>query len=632
MAGVAAPIPPPAPGEAPDPEPDPAPRILFAPRDLPPLRPDAASDLPRYRAWVDERRRERLGAGATASDANDHPDRSLAPAITFLLAADRGDRGALRRCVRALRAQSERSWRLSVAVVGGSGRAGRGAAGRRPRLRGRAGEPGQVSVRAFPGGTGIPEALGALLQGVVTPAVALLDLSDRLEPDAVALLAGALRHADLAYADEDEVDPDGRLWRPRLKPGWSPDLLLSTPYLGRPLAVRLGTLRAAGGIRPVPGGDWEHDLMLRATEGDVRVAHVAEVLCHRRGDGARGIGLGGGSAVGAGGGVDPGTGSTGDAAVVDALARRGEACIVEPGPLPRSYRLRRHAGRPTSVSVIVPFRDQPRYLRACVDSLNATAPGSEVELELLLVDNGSADPETLSLVERLQGRPGVTVLRDPRPFNWAGLNNAAAAVAKGEVLLFVNDDVQAIRPCWVEALVSQALRPDVGAVGARLLYPSGRVQHAGMVVGLGGAAGHVLVGLAEADPGYLGMAVLARECSAVTGACLATRRTVFDALGGFDEQLGLDLNDVDYCLRARERGWRVLYEPTAELVHHESPSRGTSGSVPDILRFVDRWEPLLLSGDPYLNPNLTRTDGSCALAGPDEKGRWLQWRSTLETS
>ena len=302
---------------------------------------------------------------------------------------------------------------------------------------------------------------------------------------------------------------------------------------------------------------------------------------------------------------------------------------MDPGPLPDTYRVRRQVGRRVPVTAIVPFRDGARFLRTCVDTVTATA--DDVDLDLVLVDNGSTEPETLSLVERLADRPNVTVVRDPRPFNWAALNNAAAGRARGEVLLLLNNDVEATGPGWLGALAAQALRPDVGAVGARLLYPDGRVQHAGMVVGLGGAAGHVLTGLAGDQPGYLGMAVLARECSAVTGACLATRREVFDALGGFDEELGLDLNDVDYCLRARSRGWRVLYEPGAELVHHESPSRGTSGSAADIRRFLSRWDDVLAAGDPYLSPNLTRLDCSGGLRGSDEQGWWLRWRSTLPT-
>ena len=250
--------------------------------------------------------------------------------------------------------------------------------------------------------------------------------------------------------------------------------------------------------------------------------------------------------------------------------------------------------------------------------------------ELVLVDNGSVEPETFTLLDRVSTRTEVTLVHDPQPFNWAALNNVAAGVAGGDVLLFLNNDIEARRAGWLEALTAHALRPDIGAAGARLLYPNGRVQHVGVVVGMGGAAGHVLAGLPGDQPGYLGMAVLTRDCSAVTGACLATRRGVFEEVGGFDESLGLDLNDIDFCLHARQLGYRVIVEPMAELVHHESPSRGTSGSVDNIARFIDRWESLISDGDPHLNPHLTRVDSSCALRGSDEEGWWLEWRSSLE--
>ena len=171
----------------------------------------------------------------------------------------------------------------------------------------------------------------------------------------------------------------------------------------------------------------------------------------------------------------------------------------------------------------------------------------------------------------------------------------------------------------------------MAAVGARLLYPDGRLQHCGLVVGLTGAAGHVLGGLDGDEPGYLHMATVARECSAVTGACLATRRDVFDLLSGFDETLGVDLNDVDYCLRAATLGLRTIYEPAAELVHHESPSRGTAGGVGDVVQFLHRWKGYIAEGDRYFNPHLTRADPSCGLARPGEEDDWNRWYATLTT-
>jgi GT2 family glycosyltransferase len=252
-----------------------------------------------------------------------------------------------------------------------------------------------------------------------------------------------------------------------------------------------------------------------------------------------------------------------------------------------------------------------------------------VDVEIMLIDNGSSDPETLTLVDRLAARKHLRVVRDARPFNWAQLNNAAARTARGEVLVFLNNDIEAHRTGWLSALCAHAVRRDVGAVGARLLYPDHRLQHCGLVVGLTGAAGHPLAGLAEDAPGYLHMAVLTRECAAVTGACLATRREVFDVLEGFDETLGVDLNDVDFCLRAGRMGYRTVYEPGAELIHYESPSRGTAGGTGDIVKFVDRWKDYISGGDRYFNAHLTRADASCGLARVDEGDAWNRWYSTL---
>jgi GT2 family glycosyltransferase len=235
-------------------------------------------------------------------------------------------------------------------------------------------------------------------------------------------------------------------------------------------------------------------------------------------------------------------------------------------------------------------------------------------------------------VEALEQDPDIAVLRDSRPFNWAALNNRAVTLSRGDLFVFLNNDIEARRPGWLPALSAHALRPDVGAVGARLLYPEGRVQHCGVVVGMGGAAGHPLVGLPGEAAGYIGLATVTRECSAVTGACLATRREIFEQLGGFDESLGVDLNDIDYCLRADTKGYRTVYEPSAELTHHESPSRGTAGGAGDIVRFIRRWQEYITQGDRYFNPHLTRIDASCGLTRPEEEDVWNQWYSTVTLS
>ena len=446
--------------------------------------------------------------------------------------------------------------------------------------------------------------LGVSADGSST--IALVFPGDLWAPDAVALLAEQLLQHDVVYADEDRIDADRLHSDPRLKPGYSPDLLLTTGYVGRPLAFRTQVLHGFDPLAHDPQA-LEHECALYACAAASSVGHLPEVLCHRTGP-------------------TP-TGDDESDHLVAALRRRSDPSDVRSGRSTGTFHIERRPPAGVRVTVIIPFRDQPQFLRTCIDSVRATA--GEADLDFLLVDNGSSDLETLTLVERLSKTEGVGVLHDARPFNWARLNNIAAREAGGEVLLFLNNDIQALRTGWLDALAAHALRTDVGAAGARLLYPNRRVQHCGLVIGLNGAAGHPLAGLGSDAPGYLHMATATRECAAVTGACLATRREVFEELQGFDESLGVDLNDVDYCLRAAQKGYRTIYEPDAELVHHESPSRGTAGGVGDIVRFVERWKDYIETGDTYLSPHLTRRDPSCALATPEEQEAWNQWYATV---
>jgi O-antigen biosynthesis protein len=426
-------------------------------------------------------------------------------------------------------------------------------------------------------------------------------------PDAVALLGSALTPGGMAYADEDSIAEEGGYAQPRLKPDFSPEFLLHSSYIGRPLALSADVV-ANLPVSVATNETFEHDLALRASEVASSVVHVAEVLCHRA--------------------VRPSPLDPPDASHISvALARRGEPGVVQTAGPAGTFPIRRPVAPTVTASLIVAFRDAPRLLRACVDSIVSTSGG--MQTELVLIDNGSMEPETASLVERLSREPNVRILTDPRPFNWAELNNLGAAAASGDILVFLNNDIEAHRDGWLQALCAQAQRPEIAAVGARLIYPDHRLQHCGVVIGLGGAAGHILVGIEAESPGYLDMAVTARECAAVTGACLATRRDVFASLDGFDESLGVDLNDIDFCLRAQRSGLRVLYEPQAELIHHESPSRGTAGDVRDIVHFIDRWETSILGSDPYLNPALTRMDASCALRAENEEAWWRDWRAKL---
>ncbi len=436
--------------------------------------------------------------------------------------------------------------------------------------------------------------------------LALMFPGDVWAEDAVRTLSAALEEGGIAYADEDCLSPEGMHYRPRLKPAFSPEYALHADFIGRPLALRAGVAGrlAAGSSEAV--GSRDHDLALRAVEVATSVRHIAEVLCHRL--------------------IAPEQ-PLGHTHIAAALTRRSEEGVVGVGSAPGTVRIVRSPKHAVKASIIIPFHDEPQFLRSCFDSIERTR--GRIVHEYLLVDNGSMQPETLTLLDRLDSLSGVQILRDNGPFNWARLNNAAAEDATGDVLVFLNNDIEALVPGWLDTLCAQAERDDVGAVGARLLYPDGRVQHCGVALGLGGAAGHVLKGLAPGEAGYLAMAATTRECAAVTGACLVSRRSVFENHDGFDESLGVDLNDIDYCLRLQRSGLRVLYEPAAELVHHESPSRGTAGDPSDIVRFLERWKVCVDAGDPYLSPHITRLDSSCALREPDEAQWWQRWYAGL---
>ncbi|BDG07175.1 glycosyltransferase family 2 protein [Anaeromyxobacter paludicola] len=395
--------------------------------------------------------------------------------------------------------------------------------------------------------------------------VGALRAGDRVRPGALLRLVARLEEGlELGYADHDEPGPAGRV--PVLKPDWSPELREAVDYVGRAWLARRSFLAALG-------GDPTRSPGCRAPAG-ARIGRVPEVLFQLE-------------------------------------DRSGPAA---PGARPPELR-----GDPL-VSIVIPTRDRVGLLRGAVASLEARTP--RPRFELVLVDNGSADPEALRYLAELSGR-GHRVVRRDAPFNWSELSNLGARAGRGELLLFLNNDVEALEPGWLAALAARAQDPEVGPVGARLLYPDGTVQHAGVIVGQGGTAGHPFRGALPDAPGPLFGPGVARDWSAVTGACLLVRREVFEALGGFDERLPVAYNDVDFCLRARERGLRVAYEPAATLLHREQASRARVDPWRDGVRFRRRWRAFLEAGDPYGHPGLDLTwpEGELVAQGAEDGGR-----------
>ena len=434
---------------------------------------------------------------------------------------------------------------------------------------------------------------------------AFLDHDDLLSENALFEVARAVR-ADpelaLIYSDEDKVDRRGRRFEPHFKSGYDRELLWAQNYVNHLCVVRTDALRRLGGLRPGFEGSQDHDLLLRLTEGldASRVRHIPKVLYHWR------------AAAGSGTFSDRALARAEEArlrALTEIAARKGAR--AERGPEGFNRLVRPLPAPPPLVSVVIPTRDRAELLGVVLDGLFART--DYPALEVIVVDNGSTEPATRDLFARHAGDPRLRVLPAPGPFNFSELSNRGAAAARGTILLFLNNDIEVLEPGWLTELVAIASDPEIGAVGAKLLYPDGTIQHGGIVLGIGGIAGHSHLGLPGSAPGYFARMVLSQEVSAVTGACLAMRAAVFSEVGGFDAaHLAVAFNDVDLCLKIRAAGYRIVWTPHARLVHHESKSRGAEDTPEKRARFEaesrvmrERWEPVLRA-DPYYNPNLSR--------------------------
>jgi len=411
--------------------------------------------------------------------------------------------------------------------------------------------------------------------------VGFIDHDDVLQPHA---LHAVVRHlnehvdADVCYSDEDKILPSGERGDPLFKPDWSAEMLLSANYITHFVVVRKGLLDDVGQLREGFEGSQDHDLLLRVTERGGRIGHIADVLYSWRM-------VAGSSALSSD--FKPLAREAGRRAVQEALRRRGLAGRVEFGAHPGFYNTRYEIVGSPSVAIVIPTRDHVRLLQDAIESIEKHT--TYANYFIVIVDNQSRRPETVSYLRSTAHR----VVDVDRPFNFSAIVNAAAAAVEADHLVLFNNDVTVTTPGWLEAMLGYSQRSDVGAVGARLLFADGRVQHEGVVVG----GLHEAANVEISWPG-------AREVSAVTGACLMTRHDVFRKVGGFDEDLAEAFNDVDYCLRLRTAGFRVVYTPLAELKHREGASRGRRIPSRDREHFIRRWGSREVLSDPYLNANV----------------------------
>jgi glycosyltransferase involved in cell wall biosynthesis len=465
--------------------------------------------------------------------------------------------------------------------------------------------------------------------------VALLDHDDLLAECAlyeVAVELAAHPDADVLYSDSDHIDDSGRRWGPYFKTDWDPDLALGHNMINHLAVYRRSLLERIGRLREGFEGAQDYDLILRASEGTVptRIRHIPAVLYHWRRNG-----------------MTPSfSESSLERCVVSArrairghLKRSRIPAHVEHAPGTRSFTRVVYAlpdERPL-VSVIVPTRDQLELLADCVDGVLTRTDYDP--LELIIVDNDSEDPESRRLLSDLAKNQRVRVMRHPGAFNFASMINQAVRAARGEVVALLNNDVNVISPAWLEEMVSHAIRPGVGAVGAKLLYPDGRVQHAGIALGVSQTAGHFFHQSPRDDPGRFGFLALTRQVSAVTAACMALRRSVYLEVGGMDEvNLPIVFNDVDLCLRLGERGYRVIWTPHAELYHRESATRGldergecSARLERDAESLRRRWG-AKLNSDPHYNPNCSLGAAQFEPAFPPRRQKpWQRFKDQTDT-
>jgi O-antigen biosynthesis protein len=438
--------------------------------------------------------------------------------------------------------------------------------------------------------------------------VALFDHDDVLNERALYEVAAEIdRHpnASLIYSDEDKIDLEDRRFDPYFKPDWNPDLNYAQNYLSHLTVYRGELIRSLGGFRKGYEGSQDWDLILRAIEkippGAIR--HIPKLLYHWRATpGSTALQLAEKSYP-----VDAAR-----RALADHFSRLGLAVDLSPVPGDH-WRVKFPVPSPAPlVSLIIPTRNAVKLVRQAVKSVLQVT--DYPNFEILIVDNGSDDPETLAYFEDIKRGtdPRLRVLPYPKPFNYSAINNFAVGEARGEILCFLNNDVEAIAPGWLTEMVSQASRPGVGAVGAMLYYPLNTIQHAGVILGLGGVAGHPFKEFPRGDQGQKNRLRLVQNYSAVTAACLAIRKDRFLAVGGFNERdLAVAFNDVDLCCKLIESGLRNVWTPHAEFYHHESATRGVEDTPEKKARFqaeidymMNTWGSLLMA-DPAYNPNLT---------------------------
>ncbi|MBQ5950887.1 MAG: glycosyltransferase family 2 protein [Lachnospiraceae bacterium] len=536
---------------------------------------------------------------------------AYAPKVSILVPTYRTPEEFLREMIASVQAQSYRNWELILADASGDDSVAKVALHV-------AEADERVRYVRLENNAGIAENTNEALRAATGELIGLLDHDDLLTPDAVYEMVRAFNEdseTDAAYSDEDKVRMDGKeFFEPHFKPDFSPVMLRSDNYICHFFVVRRELIDALGGERGEFNGSQDYDLILRVTEKARRVAHIHRVLYHWR--------MHKDSTA-----ANPESKmyafDAGKRAIQAQLDRLGVKGTVEHTEHLGFYRVDYAVETEPKVSILIPNKDQAGVLRRCLESLRSIT--AYQNYEILVIENNSTEPETFAYYEMLKADPKVRVVTwTGKGFNYSSLNNFGAAQTDGEYILLLNNDTEIITPDWLTRMVGSCMQPGTAAVGAKLFYPNDTNQHAGVIIGLGGIAGHMCVKQPRNFVGYFARAKVMQDLSAVTAACMLVRRSVFEELGGLNEKnLAVAFNDVDLCLRIRKAGWRIVMDPNVQLYHHESISRGDDLAPAQRERFEREcdymyrtWKKELADGDPFYSPYFS------LVAGQDFQLKW----------
>ena len=562
---------------------------------------NSSDRIPAYEKWA---RKNEVKPDELAEQRKYHF--SYEPRISIVIPAYRTRKKYLRELLRSIQKQTYGKWQLCIADGSGEDLCVEEV------IRKYMARDSRIRYRKLEKNEGISGNTNEALKMADGDYILLCDHDDVIPPNALFELVKALqdRDVEIVYTDEDKISMDSsRRFDPNFKPDFNPDLLCSTNYICHLFLFPRSFYEKYGGFREEFDGAQDHDLILRYTEKAGKIVHVPKILYHWRSH----------------------YGSTADnpeskayafengARAVEAHYRReGIPAHVEKGPLVGTYHTVYDWGREPMISIIVPNKDHVSDLKKCMDSVDKKSVYRNYEW--IIVENNSTEEETFRYYDSIRDRENVTILTYQGGFNYSKINNFGMRQAGGELLLLLNNDTEMIRPESLKAMADLCLREDVGIAGARLLYPDRTIQHAGVIVGFGGVAGHAFCNLSSRDPGYMGRAVITQDYSAVTAACLMVRKEIFEAVGGLTEEYAVAFNDIDFCMKVGAYGKRIVYEPSAEFYHYESKSRGTEDTREKVERFrseVERfestWKDFLAKGDPCYNPNFSLTIGPFCL-------------------